>query len=81
MKNSLKHNQSPKKQLNNWIYFSQAGLQMAATIAICTYLGVWLDQQYPNKHSLFTIGCALFGVFAALYTIIRKALKMNKDEA
>jgi hypothetical protein len=53
---------------------------MGVTIGICAYLGAWLDKLYPNKHSLFTVSCALIGVFAGMYTIIKKALKMNDDE-
>ena len=53
---------------------------MGVTIGICAYLGTWLDKLYPNKHSLFTVSCTLIGVFAGMYTIIKKALKMNDDE-
>ena len=33
----------PKNNLNNWVKFSQVGLQMAVTIAICAYLGYLLE--------------------------------------
>lgn len=76
----MTNKQPSKKPLNKWIYFSQAALQMGVTIGICAYLGAWLDKLYPNKHSLFTVSCTLIGVFAGMYTIIKKALKMNNDE-
>ncbi|MGP1478240.1 MAG: AtpZ/AtpI family protein [Capnocytophaga sp.] len=69
----------PTNPLNKWVYFSQAGLQMAIQIAICSYFGVWLDQKFPNPYSLCTVGCSLFGVFAAMYTIIKKAQQMNDE--
>jgi membrane protein len=52
---------------------------MAIQIAICSYFGVWLDQKFPNPYSLCTVGCSLFGVFAAMYTIIKKAQQMNDE--
>lgn len=72
MKNKL-----PTKQLNKWIKFSQAGVQMAATIAVCALAGNWLDGKFPELHPLFTVVLSLFGVFAAMYTIIRQAMNMS----
>ncbi|MDO5104282.1 AtpZ/AtpI family protein [Capnocytophaga sp.] len=67
----------PTKQLNKWIKFSQAGVQMAATIAICALAGNWLDGKFPELYPLFTVVLSLFGVFAAMYTIIRQAMNMS----
>ena len=72
-------NQQEKNQLNKWIYFSQAGLQMAITIGVCSFFGVWLDSKLPNDYSLFTIVCSLLGVAGAIYTIIKKAIEMSKE--
>ena len=72
-------NQQEKNQLNKWIYFSQAGLQMAITIGVCSFLGVWLDSKLPNDYSLCTVVCSLLGVAGAIYTIIKKAIEMSKE--
>ena len=72
-------NQQEKNQLNKWIYFSQAGLQMAITIGVCSFFGVWLDSKLPNDYSLSTIVCSLLGVAGAIYTIIKKAIEMSKE--
>lgn len=76
MKNSR---MSTKNHLNKWIYFSQAGLQMAITIAVCSFFGVWLDTKLPNDYSLCTVVCSLVGVIGAMYTIIRKAQQMTDE--
>ncbi|SFO22013.1 Putative F0F1-ATPase subunit Ca2+/Mg2+ transporter [Capnocytophaga haemolytica] len=71
-------NQS-KNQLNKWVEFTQVGLQMAVTIVICSYAGVWLDGKFPNQYSLCTVICSLFGVFVAMYTVIKKAQKIGNN--
>ena len=63
----MKNSRMPtKNHLNKWIYFSQAGLQMAITIAVCSFFGVWLDTK-------------LVGVIGAMYSIIRKAQQMTDE--
>jgi hypothetical protein len=70
--------EKPKKQLDQWIKFSNMGLQMAIIIAGMTYFGLWLDGKYPNKYSAFTVIFSLTGVFAALYNVYRQVRNMNK---
>lgn len=64
-------------RLDTWIKFSNMGLQMAIIIGGMAYLGVWLDGKYPNKYSVYTIICSLFGVFAALYAVYKQVKNMN----
>ena len=53
---------------------------MAITIAICSFFGIWLDGKFPNKYSLWTVVCSLFGVFGAMYSVIKKAQQMSDEE-
>ncbi|WP_038268301.1 AtpZ/AtpI family protein [Zhouia amylolytica] len=69
-----------KNQLNNWIKFSNIGLQMAIIIGAGTYFGVWLDEKYPNNFSAFTIIFSLLSVFAALYNVIRQVKNISENE-
>ena len=64
---------------NNWAKFSQVGLQMAVTIALCAYGGTLLDGKYPTIAPWGVAGGSLFGVFAALYHVIKQAKAMNND--
>ena len=76
-------NQEKKKKgrsLNTWIEFTQIGLQMGVVITAGVLLGVWLDKKYPNNFQAFSIILSLFGVFAALYMVIKKAMRMTKQD-
>jgi F0F1-type ATP synthase assembly protein I len=53
---------------------------MGATIAICTWLGVWLDKKFQSENTYWTLGLTLFGVFAGLYLVIRDVIKMSKED-
>ncbi|MGJ5642974.1 AtpZ/AtpI family protein [Formosa sp. S-31] len=72
--------EKPKKQLNNYIKFSTMAFQMVAIIGVLTYLGVWLDDKYPNEYSMFTIIFSLLGVTGAIYMIIKQVTNLNKEE-
>lgn len=61
-----------KKPLNKYAHFSGIGFQMAVTIFIGTYIGVKLDEKYPNENSIFTIVFSLLFIFAALYIVIKQ---------
>jgi len=52
---------------------------MAIVIAAGAYLGVWLDEKYPNQYSAFTVVCSLFAIFAALYNVFRQLKNINKN--
>lgn len=70
---------SKKSNLSSYAKFSALGIQMAAIIAIFTYLGTYLDNKNPGKTPWWTIILALFGVFSALALVIREVLRMNKE--
>lgn len=69
-----------RKALNSWIEFTQIGIQMGVIIASGVYFGVWLDKKFPNNYQSFSIILSLFSVFAALYLVIKKVLKIAKKE-
>ena len=68
------------KSLSNWVEFTQIGLQMAVVITAGVLIGRWLDKKYPNNYQAYTIILSLFGVFAALYMVIKKAMRMTKQD-
>jgi ATP synthase protein I len=77
MSSEDKRPEDPRGRLDTWIKFSNIGLQMAIIIGGMAYLGVWLDEKYPNRYSAYTVICSLFGVFAALYNVFRQVKNMN----
>ncbi len=53
---------------------------MFVIIALGTYIGVKLDEKYPNKHDLFTVSFALGSVILAIVFVIRRILAASKDD-
>ena len=63
----------PNKDSNNWLQYSGIGIQMAATILICW----WLGQQLESSIELFStpwgqLTGLFFGMFAGIYNLIKQ---------
>ena len=69
-----------KDDQRKYLHLINIAFQMGITIAAGVFLGIWLDEKFPNKFSAFTIGVSLLGVFIALYQVYRGIRDMNKDE-
>lgn len=65
---------------DKYLEFVNIATQMGIIIAAGVFLGIWLDKEYPNEYSAFTIGISLLGVFIALFQVIRKVIQMSKDD-
>ena len=63
-----------KDQLNSYARYSGLALQMLGIIAAGTYVGVKLDERYPNRSNWFTLGFSLFSVIAAIVYVIRRII-------
>lgn len=73
-------NQDPKKQTNNkWLALINIPIQMGAIIFLFAYFGNWLDEKYPNSHSVFVKILTLVGVAIAFYNINRQLKDINKS--
>jgi F0F1-type ATP synthase assembly protein I len=68
-----------KDQLNTYAKFSGLALQMFGIIAIGTFIGVKLDERYPNESSWFTLGLSLFSVIGAIVYVIRRIIAGSKE--
>ena len=53
------------------------GMQLAITVTVMVFLGIWLDGIF-NLNPVLTILFAFLGVFAGLYNFIKTVLKSNK---
>mgnify|MGYP002629934451 FL=1 len=72
-------NKKQGKQLNNYALFSGIVIQMFAIIGIGTFLGVKLDEKFPNKNNLYTIIVSLTSVVFAIVFVIRRIIAASKD--
>ena len=68
-----------KEQLNNYARFSGIAIQMFAIIAIGTYVGVKLDQVFPNTHNIYTVILSLVSVILSVVYVIRRIIAITKD--
>ncbi|MDT0620531.1 AtpZ/AtpI family protein [Croceitalea vernalis] len=75
----MSQQKSPKKKpaLNTYARFSGIAFQMIVIIGGGTYLGVFLDEKFPNKHSIYTVICSLFAVLISIYFVVRQIMKMS----
>lgn len=72
--------QKTKKQLNNYARYSSLVIQMVAIIGVGAFVGVKLDEKYPNKNNLFTLILTLLAVIASMYYVIRRIIAVTKDD-
>lgn len=66
------------KGLKIWAIFSGLAIQMGVTIGLGSFIGIKLDEQFPNEYTVFTIVFSLLGVFISLYTLIKQLQRINK---
>ncbi|MGB3344127.1 MAG: AtpZ/AtpI family protein [Aequorivita sp.] len=69
-----------KNGLKNWAIFSGIAIQMGVTIGIGAFIGVKLDEKYPNQYSAFTVVFSLLGVFVSIYALIKQLERLNKKD-
>ena len=53
---------------------------MGVIIYLFSYLGGWLDKEYPNKHTLFVKILTLIGVAIAFYNLNRQLKDINSSQ-
>ncbi|WP_228054797.1 AtpZ/AtpI family protein [Kordia antarctica] len=69
----------PTKPLNSYAKYSGIGIQMFAIIAVGSYLGVKLDEKFPNEHKLYTLFLSLGSVIMSIIYVIRRITKDSKE--
>lgn len=60
-------------RLNAYAKFSSIAFQMIVIIGLGTYVGLKLDEKYPNNLSLFTIALSLISVIITMFYVIKQA--------
>jgi uncharacterized membrane protein YqgA involved in biofilm formation len=72
--------QNQGKQLNSYARFSGIAIQMLAIIIAGTYIGVKLDEKFPNEHDLYTLAFSLSSVIIAIIYVIRRIIAASKKD-
>jgi uncharacterized membrane protein YfcA len=55
-------------------------VQMIAVIAVGTFIGVKLDEKFPNEHNLYTIGLSLASVIGSMVLVISQIISNSKKD-
>lgn len=79
-KHPKKQIKEQKERLNSYARFSGIAIQMVAIIAVGAYIGVKLDEKFPNKHNLYTLGFSLGAVIASIIYVIRRIIAASKEK-
>jgi len=53
---------------------------MFAIIGVGTFIGVKLDEKYPNEHNLYTLILTLGSVIMSLVYVIKRIIAASKEE-
>lgn len=61
-----------KKPLNSYIKYTGIAFQMAATIAIFTLIGYWIDAHYEHDKPIVTLILMLIGTGISIFTLIKQ---------
>lgn len=69
----------PDSNINKYVKYSSIGIQMIVVIFAGVYLGSFLDNKFPNKHSLFSVICILLAVCCAILFAIKDFVFKKKD--
>jgi ATP synthase protein I len=78
-KKPLPRNQ-PKKSSNQFLRFSNLGIQMGVIIGLSAWGGMKLDEHFQTKKPYITIVLSLLGIGTALYVVIRDVTKQNDEQ-
>ena len=61
--------------MDNYAKWSGLAFQMLASIGLCTWGGIWLDERLQTRFPVWTLCLALLGVVASLVSVIRSIPK------
>lgn len=71
MENKEDEKEEIRQGAQNYMKYSGMAIQMGVIILIGTYAGRWLDEKMQTETPWFTVGLALFSIFAALYVTLK----------
>jgi F0F1-type ATP synthase assembly protein I len=59
------------KKPSDWMKYSGLGIQMAASVVICLYIGKWVGIKFGSENLGALFG-TLFGSIASIYNLIKQ---------
>jgi ATP synthase protein I len=77
MKNKDENEDGRSNFVVNYGPYIGLGLQLAVTVIVMVFLGIWLDKRFGTNPWL-TIIFSFLGIAAALYSFLKQVLKSDK---
>lgn len=71
--------QKKKEQLNSYTRFSGIAFQMTVIIVIGAFVGIKLDEKYPNKYGIYSITLSFTSVIIAMIFVIKRIIAASKN--
>ncbi len=68
-----------EKGFNSYARFTSIVFQMIAIIFVGTFVGMKLDEKFPNENNWFTIALAFSAVILSVVIVIRNINAASKD--
>lgn len=62
---------------NNWVEYLTLGSQLAITVTLMVFLGVWLDGKFDTTPVL-TVVFSFLGVAGGMYNFIKRVINSDK---
>jgi len=76
----MSNKNSPRKPLKNYDRYYGIAIQMLAIIGIGTFVGTKIDENYPNKHNIFTALLSLISVVLSTFIAVRRIIANSKED-
>lgn len=70
----------PQKKSNAYAKYSNLVIQMAAIIALGVFIGIKLDEKFPNKNDLYTLFSTLAAVILSMIYVINRIISVSKGD-
>ena len=64
-----------KKQVSNYAKYSSMAFQMLASIGLCAWAGVKLDDYFKTKFPVWTLVLLFVGIFGGMYWSVKDLIK------
>ncbi len=77
----LQKHPKKKNSFNSYARFSGIAFQMIAIVMVGSFIGVKLDDKFPNEHNWYTLALSLASVILSVIFVIRNINLASKDSS
>ena len=70
-------NEFDSKHVKDYAPYLSLGIQLAATIVLMVFLGIWLDEKFSTSPYL-TLVFSFLGIFTGMYHFIKVVTRLDK---